>query len=209
MNKYQSSDDFNPENGLPTNNQKDQKSTKLAGLIKEMLLILNPNASEEVLSKTPSRYAKAMLELTQSNREGSTDAISEAVFDSEGYDDIIIVKDINFNSICEHHLLPFFGNCAIGYIPNKTILGLSKFPRLVQALSKKMTFQERLTKEIADTINSSVDPQGIVVTLSSTHSCMCFRGIKSFNSKTETIYTIGQMRVKENLDKFFKLLSNK
>jgi GTP cyclohydrolase I len=193
----------------PSQNENELQTSRLAELIKEMLLILNPHSKNEILTKTPLRYAEAMMELTESNRKTYVEPFSEAIFESEGYDDMIVVKDINFNSICEHHLLPFFGHVSIGYLPNKKILGLSKFPRLVQLLSKKMTIQERLTKEIADNINSCLDAQGVVVRISSTHSCMCFRGIKSFNSKTETIYSIGQMKIKENLDKFFKLLDIK
>jgi GTP cyclohydrolase I len=200
--------DSNNDDGKSLN-ENDMQTSRLAKLIKEMLLILNPNPKEEILTKTPLRYAEAMMELTESNRKIYTDPFCEAIFDSEGYDDMIVVKKINFNSICEHHLLPFFGDVSIGYLPNKKILGLSKFPRMVQLLSKKMTIQERLTKEIAENINSCLDPHGVVVTMSSTHSCMCFRGIKSFNSKTETIYSIGQMKMQENIDKFFKLLNMK
>jgi GTP cyclohydrolase I len=207
MNKIPSNILENTNNECQSQNENDKRTSKLAELIKEMLLILNPHAEDEILSKTPLRYAEAMMELTESNRKTYLEPFSEAIFESEGYDDMIVVKDINFNSICEHHLLPFFGHVSIGYLPNKKIFGLSKFPRLVQLLSKKMTIQERLTKEIADNINSSLDAQGVVVRMSSTHSCMCFRGIKSFNSKTETIYSIGQMKIKENLDKFFKLLN--
>jgi GTP cyclohydrolase IA len=193
-------------NGNSKENGTNTKVVQIAKLVKEMLEILNPNADNEIMSKTPFRYAEAMLELTQGQQENALETISDAIFDSEGYDDMIIVKDINFNSICEHHLLPFFGDCTIGYIPNGKILGLSKFPRLVRSLSKKMHIQERLTKEIAEHVNKALDPSGVVVLLTSTHSCMCFRGVKSFNSKTDTIYTIGALKQKENLDKFFSML---
>ena len=193
-------------NGDPSENGSDSKVVKIAKLIKEMLEIINPNAEAEIINKTPFRYAEAMLEFTQGHQENALETISEAIFDSEGYNDIIIVRDINFNSMCEHHLLPFFGECTIGYIPNKKILGLSKLPRLVQTLSKKLQIQERLTKEIAENIHTALNALGVVVIISSIHSCMCFRGIKSFNAKTETIFTLGNMKDKENLDKFFNLL---
>lgn len=188
------------ENGTNT------KVLQIAKLVKEMLEILNPNANSEIMSKTPFRYAEAMLELTKGQNENSLDTISNAIFDSEGYDDMIIVKDISFSSICEHHLLPFFGDCTVGYIPKGKILGLSKFPRLIQSLSKKMNIQERLTKEIAEHINKALEPSGVVVFVSSTHTCMCFRGVKSFNSKTDSIYTMGELKQKENIDKFFSML---
>jgi GTP cyclohydrolase I len=189
------------------NSEKEQKSqvSYLEELMSEVIKILNPESNKEIKAKSPLRYAKAMLELTQSNRLCNENPCSDAIFDSEGFNDLIIVKGINFTSICEHHILPFFGECTIGYIPNQSILGLSKFSRLVEYLSRKMHNQERLTMEIAEAINSSLNPLGVVVTLTSTHSCMCFRGVRSVNSKTETIFTIGQMRMKEHLDKFFKL----
>jgi GTP cyclohydrolase I len=193
-------------NGDSKENGSNTKVVQIAKLMKEMIEILNPNAESEIMSKTPFRFAEAMLELTQGQHENAMETISDAIFDSEGFDDIILVKHINFNSICEHHLLPFFGECTIGYIPDGKILGLSKFPRLVQSLSKKMHIQERLTKEIAEHINKALNPLGVVVMLSSTHSCMCFRGVKSFNSKTDTIYTLGSLRQKDNLDKFFSIL---
>ena len=183
----------------------EEKIDRLSVLIKDMLLIINPNPSEEVLSKTPRRYAEAIWELTQTNRDSIDESIREAIFDSEGFNDMIVIRDINFNSMCEHHLLPFFGEVSIGYIPNNKILGLSKFPRLVQIISKKMSIQERLNKEIAEQIDNLLEPLGVVVMISSTHSCMCFRGVKSFNSKTETLFSIGNMKLKENLDKFFVL----
>jgi GTP cyclohydrolase I len=195
-----SNGELNKENGS------NLKSFKIAKLIKEMLEIVNPNLDEEIMSKTPFRYAEALLELTEGTSENQVELISGAVFNSQGFDDLIIVKDISFNSMCEHQLLPFFGECTIGYIPKDKILGLSKFPRLVGSLSKKLHIQERLTKEIADIINKVLTPEGVIVKLSSSHSCMCFRGVKSFNSKTDTIYTIGSMKDSKNLDKFFNLL---
>jgi GTP cyclohydrolase I len=181
------------------------KANKIAVLIKEMLEIINPNACEEVMTNTPLRYAKALMEFTSGYDEVPLG--DGGVFDNEGFDDLIIIKDINFNSMCEHHMLPFFGDCSIGYIPKDKILGLSKFPRLVQSISKKFQIQERLSKEIADELNKALDPVGVVVKITCSHSCMCFRGIKSFNAKTDSIFTTGCFRNDKNaLDKFFNLL---
>lgn len=197
----------------PSNNSEDTYNGKpdkqsIADLVSKLIEIISPNASEEVKNKTPKRYAEALLELTRGYRESPSRLISEAVFDSEGYDQLIVVKDINFSSVCEHHLLPFFGECSIGYIPRGKILGLSKFPRLVDCLASKLQIQERLTKEIAEELQNALDSQGVVVKISSAHSCMSFRGIKSFNAKTDTIYTLGSLNEKENLNKFFSLVNN-
>jgi len=145
------------------------------------------------------------MEFTQGYNDDIDKIVSEAIFENEDYTDIIKIKKINFNSICEHHLLPFHGECTIGYVPDKYILGLSKFSRVVQSLSKKLQLQERLTREIGETINRILKPAGVVVEMNSIHSCMCFRGVKSFNSETSTIYTIGSMKENENLAKYFRM----
>jgi GTP cyclohydrolase I len=183
----------------------DGKVEEISKLMKEILRIVNPNLKDDIMSKTPIRYAKAMMEFTQGYSDDIDTIISDAVFDNEDYNDIIKIKKINFNSICEHHLLPFHGECTIGYIPNKNIMGLSKFSRLVQSMSKKLHLQERLTRDIAQTINRILQPLGVVVEINSIHSCMCFRGVKSFNAETSTIYTIGSMKEKDNLIKYFKM----
>jgi GTP cyclohydrolase I len=191
---------------IPSNDPT-SKQDKIELLMREILKTVNPNMSQEIMEKTPLRYAKALLEFTKSYNDNITEAIGEAVFDNEGYNELIIVRDINFSSICEHHMLPFFGTVDIGYIPKDKIFGLSKFPRLVDYLSKKMHLQERLTKEIADTIDRTLNPEGVIVTINSSHSCMCFRGIKSYDSKTQTIYTLGCMKKFENVQKFLALLN--
>lgn len=185
------------------------KEEKISQLMEEIFKIVNPNADEEIKQKTPMRYAKALMEFTQGYSDDLDDLLKDAVFKSEGYDDLIVIKDISFSSTCEHHMLPFFGECTIGYIPNEKILGLSKFPRLVQSVSRKFQLQERLTKEVADNINKYLSPVGVVVLMKASHSCMCFRGIKSWKSETQTIYTLGNLKKKENLDKFLQMVSEK
>lgn len=183
-----------------------EKEEKISQLTKEILLLSNPEASEEIINKTPMRYAKALMEFTSGYNEDIKNLLNDAIFPSEDFNDLIIVKDINFVSNCEHHMLPFFGDCIIGYIPNKKILGLSKFPRLVNSLSKKFHLQERLTKDIGNTLNEYLEPKGIVVLVNARHSCMCFRGVKSWDSKTKTIFKLGCLKEKEYLDEFFNLL---
>jgi GTP cyclohydrolase I len=194
------SNESNLENGTSEN-----KVEEISKLMKEVLRILNPNLKSETFAKTPTRFAKAMMEFTQGYDDEIDTIVSEAIFDNEDYNDIVKIKNINFTSLCEHHLLPFHGECTIGYIPNKLIMGLSKFSRLVQSHSKKLHLQERLTREIAETIYRVLQPLGVVVEMNAVHSCMCFRGIKSFNAETSSIYTIGLMKEKDNLNKYFKM----
>lgn len=184
------------------------KIQKISNLMRDVLQIANPNAEEEIICKTPLRYAEALSEMTKGYSQNVEEMITEAIFSSNGYNEIIIVKDINFSSLCEHHMMPFFGQASIGYIPEDKILGLSKFPRLVETLSKKMQLQERLTKEIADTLDKYLQAKGVIVFMEAIHSCMCFRGIKSFGAKTQTVYTTGEMKTKENFDKFFTMSKN-
>jgi GTP cyclohydrolase I len=185
---------------------KDPKIEKIANLTRQILDIINPDSETEIIKKTPIRYAEALTEFTSGYNENLDEKITKAIFNIDEYDDIIIIKDINFTSMCEHHILPFFGQVNIGYIPNKKILGLSKFPRMVQILSKKLHLQERLTKEIVDNIQKYLDPAGVVVHIEACHSCMCFRGVKSFDSKTVTLYSIGVMKEQQNQDKFLTLI---
>jgi GTP cyclohydrolase I len=208
MDSYEVDEKINKEsedNSNLKNGRGDSKVEEISKLMKEILRIINPNLKDEIMSKTPIRYAKAMMEFTEGYSDDIDKIISNAVFENEDYNDMIKIKKINFNSTCEHHLLPFHGECTIGYIPNKHIMGLSKFSRLVQSLSKKLHLQERLTCEIAETINKILQPQGVVVEINSIHSCMCFRGVKSFNAETSTIYSIGSMKENDNLLKYFKI----
>ena len=178
-------------------------------IVSNLLKNLDENLDAEIIEKTPNRYAEAFAEFTKGYKYDIDSLITKAIFNNEGFNEILIVKDLNFSSLCEHHLLPFFGECTIGYIPSTKILGLSKFPRLIDIISKKLSLQERLTKEIADLINKHLEPCGVVVILNSIHSCMCYRGIKSYNAKTQTIYTIGLFKKADELNKFFNLLNVK
>jgi len=197
----------NNDNKKNNNNSTEkEKEEKISLLMKEILLLTNPEASEEIINKTPLRYTKALMEFTSGYNDNIETIIKDAIFPSENFNDLIIIKDINFVSTCEHHMLPFFGDCAIGYIPNEKILGLSKFPRLVNSLSKKFHLQERLTKDIANILEEYLQPRGIIVLINASHSCMCFRGVKSWGSTTKSIFKLGCLKEKEHLNEFFNLL---
>mmetsp|Transcript_35641 Transcript_35641/g.37034 ORF Transcript_35641/g.37034 Transcript_35641/m.37034 type:complete len:216 (-) Transcript_35641:74-721(-) len=164
--------------------------------------------NNEVLENTPKRFLKAFYELTSGYFTDVKEMITSAIFDAEGYDDIVIVDDISFNSLCEHHLLPFTGKVTIGYLPDSKILGLSKFARLVEAFSKRLSLQERLTKEIACALDSNLLPKGVVVQIVAEHTCMGIRGVKCPGSKTKTIFTTGVFKTDESMLKRFTALKN-
>ncbi len=181
----------------------------LLGGIKNLLSTLNDEnncISDEILDKTPQRFLKAFSEFTSGYKVNLKDLIEGALFDSEDYDDIIIIDDIIFTSLCEHHLLPFSGKVTIAYIPAEKILGLSKFARVVQAFSNRLNLQERLTKQILDCLNQYLKPKGCIVEITSKHACMCLRGIKSIESNTRTLKSSGLFNDDEKLmRKFFSL----
>lgn len=189
---------------------KSLKQIKMEALVKEFLeCIGSEHLNEEVMANTPRRFAEAMIELTRGYTTCMDKVVKAAVFDNDGFDDLILVRDIQFSSLCEHHLMPYFGTVTIGYIPDKKIMGLSKFPRLVNAVSNKLGLQERLTKEIATTVETYTGARGVIVYISSQHSCMSFRGIRCTNSSTNSIFTTGVMKEKDNIDKFFLLKDSK
>jgi GTP cyclohydrolase I len=200
-------EEINYDMEIISNGSYNDKLGKLTSLMTEVLTLVNPNASNSILQKTPERFSKALLEFVEGYDEDIAKLLNDAMFDSEGFDDIVIIRNIEFTSLCEHHLLPFFGKCTVGYIPRDKILGLSKFPRLIQTLAKKMNIQERLTKEIAEVVQEYLNPLGVVVLTSASHACMCFRGVKSFHSQTDTIYSIGCLKEAEQLNKFFNVVN--
>lgn len=153
--------------------------------IKAILTELGEDANREGLKKTPHRVAKAYEFLTQGYHKKIEDILNGAIF-SERYDEMVIVKDIDFYSMCEHHLLPFFGKAHIAYIPDGKIVGLSKIPRVVDVFAKRLQVQERMTQEIADTIEKYLSPRGVAVVVEAYHMCMMMRGVQKQNSITTT-----------------------
>jgi len=164
----------------------DEECTKsLSSNYKEVIVNLGEDPSREGLLKTPERVAKAMQFLTQGYDQNPQEILKSAMF-AEKYNEMVIVKDIEVYSLCEHHMLPFFGKCHIAYIPNGHIVGLSKFPRMVDAFSRRLQVQERLTDQIRDCLDETLNPQGVAVCIEAQHLCMQMRGVQKQNSITTT-----------------------
>ena len=154
-------------------------------LIKELLEKIGEDPSREGLLKTPSRVAKSLKFLTKGYSESVKEVLNGAVF-TEKFDEMIIIKDIDLYSLCEHHLLPFFGKCHVAYIPNKKIIGLSKIPRIVEIFARRLQVQERLTTQIAEAVQSAINPLGVAVTIEATHLCTVMRGVEKQNAISVT-----------------------
>jgi len=169
---------------------------------------LGEDSSREGLLKTPERAAKAMQFLTQGYEQDATKVLKSAMF-KESYNEMVIVKDIELFSLCEHHILPFFGKAHIAYIPNGHIVGLSKLPRIVDIFSRRLQVQERLTEQILDCINDTLKPQGVAVVIEASHMCMMMRGVQKQNSVTTTSGFRGQFEKIETRNEFLKLISEK
>ena len=163
----------------------DECTKSLSSNYKEVIENLGEDPTREGLLKTPERVAKAMQFLTQGYDQNPQEILKSAMF-AEKYDEMVIVKDIEVYSLCEHHMLPFFGKCHIAYIPNGHIVGLSKFPRMVDAFSRRLQVQERLTDQIRDCLQETLNPQGVAVCIEAQHLCMQMRGVQKQNSTTTT-----------------------
>jgi GTP cyclohydrolase I len=153
--------------------------------IKKLLSEIGEDPTREGLLKTPQRFIESFLELTSGYHEDIQKILNGALFD-ENYSDMVIVRDIEFHSLCEHHLLPFYGRCHVAYIPNKKIIGLSKIPRLVDVFAHRLQVQERLTDQIANVLEKALEPQGVGVIIEATHMCMTMRGVEKQNSFATT-----------------------
>ncbi len=162
-------------------------------LIKELLIEIGENPSRSGLERTPERVAKAWEFLAKGYEQNVEKIINNAIFE-EDYDEMVVVKDIDFFSLCEHHLLPFFGRAHIGYIPQGKIIGLSKIPRIVEMYGRRLQVQERMTQEIAKTIMNAVEPEGVAVVLEGQHMCMQMRGVEKRNSYATTSFMTGCFR---------------
>ena len=162
---------------------------ELEGLFTKILEGLGEDPSRQGLVKTPHRAAKAMEFLTSGYRQSVDEILNGAIFD-EDYDEMVIVKEIEFYSLCEHHILPFWGKCHVGYLPRKRIVGLSKIPRIVDMFSRRLQVQERLTREIAESLETALDPRGVAVVMEGRHLCMMARGVE----KQAPVMTTNVMR---------------
>ena len=167
---------------------------------------IGEDVTREGLLKTPERAAKAMLFLTQGYQQDAAEILRGAMF-KEDYDDMVIVKSIELYSLCEHHMLPFFGKAHIAYIPNGHIVGLSKIPRIVDVFARRLQVQERLTHDILECINDTLKPKGVAVVIEASHMCMMMRGVQKQNSVTTTSGFRGQFEKIETRNEFLKLIS--
>ncbi len=192
---YQKIDDYNPE-----------LTAMLADKYSEIIDALGEDAQRPGLIKTPERVAKTMQFLTHGYDLNPNKILESAMF-KEGESEMVIIKDIEIYSLCEHHLLPFFGKAHIAYIPNEHIVGLSKIGRIADVFSRRFQVQERLTCQIRDCIEAVLKPQGVAVVIEAYHLCMMMRGIQKQNSKTTTSAFNGQFQQQATRDEFIKLIS--
>ena len=168
-------------------------NTKMQDLITRLLIELGEDPARQGLVRTPRRVEKALKFLTSGYDADVDEILNGALFDVD-YSEMVIVRDIDFYSLCEHHLLPFFGKCHVAYIPNGRVIGLSKLPRLVDVFARRLQLQERMTNEIAETIRTKIMPLGVAVVCEGTHLCMAMRGVEKQNSYTITSAMLGAFR---------------
>ncbi|KAH7165686.1 GTP cyclohydrolase I [Dactylonectria macrodidyma] len=168
----------------------EQRLVKMRGAVRTLLECIGEDPDREGLLDTPSRYAKALLFLTKGYQVNVESIINNALF-HEGHNEMVIVKDIEIYSLCEHHLVPFTGKMHIGYIPSDTVIGLSKLPRIAEMYARRLQIQERLTKEVAHAIMEILKPQGVAVVMESSHLCMVMRGVEKTSTTTITSCVLG------------------
>lgn len=178
---------------------------KITPLISQILGLLGEDINREGLLKTPERVAKAMQFMTYGYKIDPSDVLRSAIFEEE-YRQMVIVKDIDFYSMCEHHMLPFFGKAHVAYIPNNKITGLSKIARVVEILSRRLQIQERLTTQIKDCIQEALQPLGVMVVIEAQHTCMQMRGVQKMHSITTTSDFTGIFNTQKTREEFINLI---
>ena len=183
-------------------------SASMEEIMRELLVRLGEDPSREGLQRTPERFAKAYQYLTKGYKEDPAEVLNGALFTVD-YDEMVIVKDIEMFSLCEHHLLPFFGKVHIAYIPRGRVIGLSKLPRLVEVFARRLQVQERLTVEIAESIQEAIQPLGVGVVVEARHLCMMMRGVEKQHSATVTSSMLGAFRAPQTRQEFLSLIREK
>ena len=181
----------------------------IADLLRKILVQIGEDPNREGLRSTPLRFEKALRFLTSGYHQDPDKVLASAVF-NVGYDEMVVVKDIELFSLCEHHLLPFFGKCHVAYIPSKKLIGLSKIPRLVNLYARRLQLQERLTSQIAQTIHQRLSPEGVGVIIEARHLCMVMRGVEKQHSQAVTSAMLGVFRDhKQTRDEFLSLVGRR
>src|SRR5215813_5482168 len=184
-------------------------SASFEELVRETLVRLGEDPKREGLVRTPERVQRALEYLTRGYKEDADAMLKGALF-TVSYDEMVIVKDVEMFSLCEHHMLPFFGKVHVAYIPNGKVIGLSKIPRLVEIFSRRLQIQERLTTQIAETIQNAIHPQGVGVVIEARHLCMMMRGVEKQHSAAVTSSMLGSFRQElETRNEFLSLIHNR
>ena len=187
----------------------EQAKDELEKLVRRQIEVLGDDPEREGLLRTPTRVAEAMAFLTSGYDSDPATVLNDALFDAVS-DEMVMVKDIDFYSMCEHHMLPFFGKCHIAYLPRKKVIGLSKLPRLVEVYARRLQIQERMTFEIANTVKKLINAQGVAVVIEAQHLCMMMRGVEKQNSYAVTSAMLGGFRTDPRTRaEFLELLRHK
>ncbi|KAI0002924.1 hypothetical protein BJV74DRAFT_814195 [Russula compacta] len=182
------------------------RQTRLTAAVRTVLECIGEDPDREGLLRTPERYAQALMWMTKGYEERLADVINDAVF-AEDHDEMVLVRDIDISSLCEHHLVPFTGKIAIAYIPNKLVLGISKLARIAETFSRRLQVQERLTKQVALCVQEAIKPRGVAVVMEATHLCMTMRGVQKPGSITTTSCMLGCFRTQQKTrEEFLTLL---
>ncbi|MFI5092601.1 MAG: GTP cyclohydrolase I FolE [Candidatus Acidiferrum sp.] len=198
-----------PTEEIILNDEKELDARRIACHVREIIKLIGEDPHREGLRKTPERYEKALKFLTSGYHQNAENILNGATF-SVSYDEMVVVKDIEFFSLCEHHLLPFFGKCHVAYLPNKRVIGLSKVARLVNMFARRLQIQERLTSQIAAAIQEKISPEGVGVIIEARHLCMQMRGVEKQHGQAVTSAMLGGFRHnKQTRDEFLSLVRTK
>lgn len=209
MNPFPSSSQQITHEGLDEDLAGFEANPRIAELTRRLLVEIGEDPDRQGLLRTPDRVAQAWHDLTQGYRTNLEDLVNGAIYD-EKYDEMVAVKRIEFFSLCEHHLIPFYGRCNVAYIPNGRVIGLSKIPRIVEMFARRLQLQERLTAQIAESLDEVLRPKGVAVVMEAYHMCMMMRGVEKQNSLTTTSEMLGVFKTNpQTRNEFLSLMSMK